>query len=370
MRTFQKFQKNKRKSLLIETPMMDNQVLMNYTKTDFNSKSITKLYCPDCYNKNVTRYALPTQPNETDKNKYVINDAINFHDNHKKENEEQIRTRIADRELKANEAFLSIDKFKNINKEMLQHENESNANFFKATDYNLERAKNRSKKFESLINKHIAVFKPQENTNLNKYYEKCIGTGNSSCLIKSSSCPSLTKVQYHNSLKNQIAQKEKMKYEDKMIENIKDRENLNHLLNENSQILKAKMDHQSNMKQQLALQNEMIISQKMKKKNDDKADVLRKENEELNNVQKKISAYKLELCKKKNLMNNICNYNRKMFLKEQENNKDKKDDLKYKNNGYIKDLLCEHGCQMVTCAECKKSFPKRVMTPIVSRKKI
>lgn len=368
MRTFQKFQKNKSKSLLIE-PQTINHKSMNYHKTEFTLKPVTKLYCPDCYNKKATRNTLPTQPNEPYQRRYIIKDEFNFQDNHKRENEAQIKLRIADREVKANEAFRSIDKFKNVDKEMLQHENEREANFFKATDHNRERAKNKSIKLESLINDHIDVFMPQENKNLNQYYEKCIGAGNNSSLIKSSSCPSLTKTQYGNSLKNQIALQERMKLQEKRMEKDSDRKNLNNLLNENAKVLKAKRDFESNMKQELAQQNEMIISLKMKKKKENKEDDLRKENEMLNNAQRNMNAYKLELSRKKNIMNNIWNYNRKMFLQEKEKfNKDRRDDIKYRNNGYIKDLLCEHGCQMVTCAECKKSFPKRVMTPIIIRK--
>ena len=139
------------------------------------------------------------------KNKPDLATSTTFEDNLRYANQKRIQDRINKRESMAKNAYSSISKYKNNKKEKLQLECENDNFFGTSKDYNRERAKKRQLQTEIFIKQNRSQFTQNENPEVLRYYEKCVGKGNEG-IIKPSSKSYIDKENYYNDVKDQMEQ--------------------------------------------------------------------------------------------------------------------------------------------------------------------
>lgn len=367
--TFHNMSNRNSNSVDISKPSYERGKIVRPQIREGEMKETTQLICPSCLNKSVSK---DFNRNLKSKAAMVMKEDTSIKDFFKQANEDLIRVRIANREQRTYDASQSLAIFKDATKAKFQQLNESQnqSGFFNTTDHTLERAKRKNSQLEKLIKNHLDKFTPKEKMEMKKYYEKYVNqTMSSISLNKSMSCPPSVKKNYSNALQSQIDQRKQLN-DAKREEKTKDRLTMESSMNQSGKQLKCKRAINKDKEKQCVEQNDRIIVMKNKKLNEQKEMNSKMDQEHLNNNQRLMSDFNKQLINKRDQLNNILVYNMKMDnIRHQKSEEEKKNDLLYKNKGYLRELLCQHGCEVYKCAICLRLYPRRVLTPVVVRTK-
>lgn len=366
--TFQNI--NRRTNSFTESNNLTHEItkIVRHQTREDETRPMTQLVCPSCLNKSVSN----DEGNRSLKSKTVMKtkEDTSIKDFNKQANEDLIKVRIANREQKTHDASQSLTIFRDAEKLKLQKLNESQnqSEFFRSIDHRRERAKMKNNQLEKLIRNHVDKFTPKGKMEMMK--EERYANQSTSLPLKSMSCPPSIKDNYSNDLQSQIDQRNKRLLDAKTNEKSNDRLALECSMNQTGKQLKCKRAINKDMEMQCAEQNDRIIVMKHRKMNELKEMNNKMDQEYFDNNRKQMSEHNREKMNKRNQLNGILNYNMNMDTnKHIKMDAEKKNDLQYKNKGYLRELLCQHGCKVYQCSICLRIYPRRVLTPLVSKSK-
>ena len=323
-----------------------------------------KMLCPECYNKNlINDHELKSSYM---KNKPDLATSTTFEDNLRYANQKRIQDRINKRESMAKNAYSSISKYKNNKKEKLQLECENDNFFGTSKDYNRERAKKRQLQTEIFIKQNRSQFTQNENPEVLRYYEKCVGKGNEG-IIKPSSKNYIDKENYYNDVKDQMEQNQRLKSQRMKKEKEEENALMQSQIEKQNQLYKQQYLKNMNAQRKMCEANQKMMNEKYEKEKLERMKKIKEEDEILQKAAKDNEQQKKEMQRKKEEFHKVCNDNLQRFLSDQEKKKreltmEKEQDRQYKG-------FCPHGCDMMTCDLCHRLYPRRVMTPFIVRKR-
>lgn len=319
-----------------------------------------KMLCPDCLNKTISQNKKDA-PTEKEQAGTSLNDPYSM------VYQKKVIDKVKAREQLSKQASTSLPKYKDDKIEKLQNENENDNFYANAKDHRLERANRRYKNNQDLINSHLDQFKPKENEQLKKYYDNYVGKGNENIIKTSPNIPCKNE-KFIDECKKQLQDHLQFKQEREKKEKEEDEKIMKLMMKQYQDELKKQNERDQRNMKAVNDANKRMIDEHNRQREMDKLNKQKEADELAKLGNKRIEEEKLNDQKKREEMNRVCNDNLKKFLKDKEEREKNKEQEKINDRKY-KGLLCPHGCDMAQCDMCRGMFPKRMLTPVIFRRK-